>query len=290
MADSNTLAQKYTGVKPVKFSNPFSSWQEFQTQVGMPVTAAWNGLQKVGNWIDNSKFGKWANESTPKPAQKPAPNTGARLLTNEEVKQMIAESRQGVKNLPAPESKVEPVQQAPAAPATPAQAPTKQSKGYFADNGFANLQSFAARKNWIAEAKNAEYLKRNGFDVENYRGTAQQNRDLLNLLNQQKNMYSGNPRTQPRQEPQPTEVTPEQKYINDIYASGKPLTDDELKNIAGDTDWISYARHLNNTDLDRFMSIKTGLKGPNDLSYTRRPINVGAPLTFSRVGDILNNK
>ena len=57
-----------------------------------------------------------------------------------------------------------------------------RSRGYFADNGFANLQSFAARKAWLQDQANADYVKALGFDVNSYKGTAAQNKALLGML------------------------------------------------------------------------------------------------------------
>lgn len=54
--------------------------------------------------------------------------------------------------------------------------------GLFASNGFKNLQSFAARKNWLLDPKNAEYVRTLGFDAKSYKGTAQQNLKLLSAL------------------------------------------------------------------------------------------------------------
>lgn len=181
-----TAAQRYVAVKPIRFNNPFSSWQEFQTQVGMPITAAWNGIQKVGNWIENSKFGKWANESTPRPIQKTQPsanerasmsNAGGKPLTAEEVAQMQAERRAGVQNIPAPTIPAptltpQPATTAPAKPAVPV------NPGLFTGN----LRSFQSRKNWVQEHK--DYLKEKGVNIDwdNYRGTAEQNIALKRLL------------------------------------------------------------------------------------------------------------
>ena len=58
--------------------------------------------------------------------------------------------------------------------------------GLFASNGFGNLQSFASRKKWLEDPANAEYVKHLSFNSKTYKGTAKQNKELLDILQAQK--------------------------------------------------------------------------------------------------------
>lgn len=65
----------------------------------------------------------------------------------------------------------------------------KKSKGngFFADNGFAEYQSFAARKEFLQNAS-PEILARLGFDAKSYKGTPEQNKALLAEIKNQEEL------------------------------------------------------------------------------------------------------
>lgn len=248
------------------FTNPFSSWSEFQRQVGAPVDALYRGYKK---------FAKWADQSTPRPAVRPTvnqrasmQNAGGRPLTEAEMQQVIAERQQGVQNLPqpqrsgymtgqgeikTPEVVVQRMQQ---------EIQKQSNPGLFSGD----LRSYQSRKNWVAEHK--DYLKEKGANInwDNYSGTAEQNLALKRLLGGFDAWNAA------KQKAAPT-ISPAEKFVKDGYASGRPWQDAELQNMEG-----SSALYLNPEDYNRWRQLQFGQVQPAEYVAPAAPVlNANAP-------------
>lgn len=231
------------------FTNPFSSWSEFQRQVGAPIDAIYRGYKK---------FEKRADQSTPRPAVKPTANerasmqnAGGKPLTEAEMQQVIAERQQGVQNLPqpqrsgymtgqgeikTPEVVVQRMQQ---------EIQKQSNPGLFSGD----LRSYQNRKNWVAEHK--DYLKEKGANInwDNYSGTAEQNLALKRLLGGFDEWNAA------KQKATVPAMSPAEKFVKDGYASGRPWQDAELQNMEG-----SSALYLNQDDYLRWQGLQFGLR------------------------------
>lgn len=190
----------------VYFRNPFSSWQEFQGQFVYPVKLAYNFGKRIYRWMESDP------NNNPQPVAKQTPDA-TRTKTQEEVDKMISDSREGVKKLQenqqvTPEEPAEKAQQEP-----PKQPSTY--KGYFAENGLGEYQSWQARKQFIND--NKQWLTDQGFNVNGYTGRPEQNAQLLKMLQLYKNQPAVNDVAT-----DVTYVTPESELPEITVTTSKP--------------------------------------------------------------------
>ena len=298
MADQNTAVKNYMTAKQIKlsdvFKNPFSSVQEFQAQVGVPVEATVTGIKKLGNWIEQSKFGKWANESNPyvlaaeqKAKEQPEvvpsaeermymPNAGGAPLTEAEIQHAVAERQQAAMNAQKQEqAAAQAAAEAVTNPAKEQPVVRRANPGLFSGA----LQSYNARRNWVKEHLN--YLREKGANIDwaNYRGTAEQNLALKRLLGGYDAWNAAQQATvqpaQPVQPVQPT-VSPAERFVKEGYQKGE-WQDEELRNMDGD-----HAIYLNKDDYGRWLSLQSGIRRARPFEVPVEPVK--PTIDFTKVG------
>ena len=145
--------------------------------------------------------------------------------------------------------------------------------GLFESNGFANMQSFAARKNWLLDPKNADYVKVLGFNASNYRGSEQQNRGLLSMLEAQK----VNQTAEQEINDEVLRTKQEPVFANKISVAPaiakvqtrRPYTDEQLHQQAESPEYIKHVLDYSPDEFNRLMSIKTEAPSPYSLKFSR---------------------
>lgn len=194
-----------------QFKNPFSSWEEFQRQFGAPVDALVRGAKKVYQWMQNDPNNSENRKAVqPQASQESAP----KVLTQDKVAAQREESRQGVEALQ--KQRQEKVQklfdQLPSKDAPSVQAAVQDKFDQLEQSNPPQKETFIQ---WIQKninkpggedwsSYNNRVMLANKYGINDYKGTAQQNRLLWDRLKHEVNAGVNPTAVQPQRIAVPT--------------------------------------------------------------------------------------